>query len=168
MFLILSLISTIFWQITFLNHPTDHAVYLSVVDIGQADKLDEAAIKIRVFVNDIEDAVFNELGQRIDLSNATAFGSKKNVLEKYFLNHFAIVLNGKELQLSLRDSELMGDAVWLLFHTGCDSEWGSISVRADYLMELFPTQSNVVSVVYKGKKHFTRLTQSKTYETIKF
>lgn len=146
----------------------DHAIYLSVAEITQNEKKDEVSIRVKVFINDIEDAVLNETHQRINLPDSSAFNSQKVFLEAYFKDHLVLTLNDKAVQLELAGHELNGDAIWLKFTAKCESKWKAISVKADYLMELFPTQSNVISIVYDNKKHFARLTNSKSREEIKF
>ena len=155
------------WQPGF-SHKTDHAIYLSVVEISQNEKKDRASVRIKVFINDIEDAVFNQVKKRINLLDTASFSSQKAFLEKYFENHFELSLNGKAMQLILVSSELNSDAIWLQFETQCEDKWKSISVKADYLMELFPAQSNVLSIIYDNKKQFARLTNSKSSEIFKF
>lgn len=161
-FLLVGSISTLFVP----KH--DHAIYLSVVEVVHEKSTTVAQIKIKVFTNDMEDALFNESNQRMKLSEVTTFELYKPDIQAYFSNHFQISINNKKQALLLSRAELTGDAVWFYFNMSCTDSWKEVSIKADYLMELFPTQSNVISVEHESKKQFLRLTASKKSDTVKF
>jgi len=58
--------------------------------------------------------------------------------------------------------------LWLTFEFNSPAAWRNVEITADYLMELFPTQSNVVSITYKKEKRMFRLIKGSTTETINF
>ncbi|HEY5691785.1 MAG TPA: DUF6702 family protein [Cyclobacteriaceae bacterium] len=149
-------------------HKHDHAFYLSVAEVVHEKNKTVAQIKIKVFTNDIEDALFNESNQRMKLSELTTFELYKNDIQAYFADHFEVSINSKKQTIILSHAELTGDAVWFYFNMSCTDSWNEVSVKADYLMELFPTQSNVISIEHESKKQFIRLTTSKKYDTVKF
>ena len=146
----------------------NHAIYLSVAEVVHEKGKGDAQIKIKVFTNDMEDALFNEFSQRITLSDTAVFDANREYILQYFSNHFQISIDLKKQKLNLSRAELTGDAIWFYFNTGCAYDWKEVSVKADYLMELFPTQSNVISIEHDSKKQFIRLTNSKKIDTITF
>ena len=121
----------------------DHALYLSVAEVVHANNSAQASIKIKVFTNDMEDAIENEFQTRINLSDTLAFQDQKEVVEKYFANHFTLSVDSKKVSLAIAKSQLVGDAIWFYFKGASQSKWKAVTITADYLMELFPTQSNV-------------------------
>jgi len=146
----------------------NHAIYLSVAEVAPNSESRNASIKIKVFINDIEDALFNAFDQRINLSDNSSCASNEASVEAYFSKHFLFSVNGKKAELSLTGCEINGDAIWFYFEADCDVQWKTINIMANYLMELFPTQSNVVSIINGEDKRFIRLTKSKSNETVKF
>lgn len=150
-----------------LIHKPDHAIYLSVAEVEHKKSKTEAQIKIKVFTNDIEDALFNESQQRIKLSESSAFDHKKDI-QAYFLNHFQFSINSEKQAINFSHAEFAGDAVWFYFNLSCPYSWKEVYIKADYLMEMFPTQSNVISIAHYSKKQFVRLTNSKKSDTITF
>lgn len=164
----ISLIITICLTFTSSHPQADHALYLSVVEIEHEKGSHDASIKIKVFIDDMEDAILNEQQQNIVLSDPSAFKSQKEMLERYFSNHFLFSVNKEKQKISLSRTELNGDAIWFYFHVNCIGNWNEVSVKANYLTELFPTQSNVVSIQHEGKKHFIRLTKTNDSETVRF
>jgi hypothetical protein len=155
----------------FLSIPdsvSEHAVYLSVAEVLHIKGKGDSSIKIKVFTNDIEDAVANEFHQRIKLADTSAFELQRASLQEYFNNHFQISVNQKRQVLTLHRSEVNGDAIWFYFKMTSASNWEEVLIKADYLMELFPTQSNVISIEHDTKKQFVRLTNAKKSETVRF
>lgn len=151
-----------------LEGTTFHAIYLSVVEIDHSQLNETAEIRIKVFANDMEDAFRNEFGDQINFSNPASCSSQKGKIESYFQKHFSCSIDGKKASLSLKQCEPNGDAIWFHFQSPCAKTWNLLEVKADYLMELFPTQSNVVSVYNGDDKRFVNLTKSNSSQQIKF
>ena len=77
-------------------------------------------------------------------------------------------IDGKKQDYRYLSCEVNDISVWLTFDFTSSSTWGEVEITADYLMELFPTQSNVVSITYHSEKRMFRLTKNSTSETISF
>lgn len=146
----------------------EHAIYLSVAEVVHEPNRNHAEIKIKVFTDDMEDALSNLVESRITLISEKDCEANKLNIEAYFTKHFTFSVDNKLLNLSYTQSELLPDAVWIQFRINCPAQWSKVEVKADYLMELFPTQSNVVSITYNGEKRFSNFTRSKTQESFKF
>ncbi|MDX1666488.1 MAG: hypothetical protein R3350_04640, partial [Saprospiraceae bacterium] len=58
--------------------------------------------------------------------------------------------------------EKENDVYRLTFNASCPPEWDRVSVSADFFMELFPTQSNIISLWHGRGKRFSRVTKSST------
>lgn len=129
---------------------------------------DSTIIKIKVFSDDLEDALMNAFRKRVTLSDPSTCRVNKNEITGYFSEHFKCTINQSKLKIRLSRCETAGDATWFYFTADCPTAWTEVKISADYLLELFPTQSNVVSISHGKKKHFLRLTQSKTSEVITF
>lgn len=154
---------------SWMSHSVDeHAIYLSMIEIIHEAHGTRASVKVKVFTNDIEDALTNEFKERRKLSEENSCEVHKRQIEQYFRHHLIISVDKTLLNLSLQKCELLTDAIWLDFEVSCPEKWTSAEVKASFLMELFPTQSNVVSIIYNEKKQFANLTQSKTMEVFKF
>ena len=140
---------------------SSHAIYVSVLEVEQG------SIEVKVFANDLEDAIFNHAQQRLDLVSGDC-SKGKALITNYFRDHLAIKIEGKEQQYSYQSCEVNDISLWLTFEFSSPVTWGEVEITADYLMELFPTQSNVVSISYQGEKRIFRLTNGSTTETVKF
>jgi hypothetical protein len=157
---------SIFYSICLLNPGsnelrTSHAIYVSVLEVEQE------SIMVKVFANDLEDAIFNQSRQRPDLLSGNCSQSK-DLISNYFKNHLKIKINGEEQGYSYLSCEINDISLWLTFEFTSPPTWSEVEITADYLMELFPTQSNVVSISYHSEKRMFRLTKGATTEIINF
>lgn len=147
----------------------DHAIYLSVVEVEFDPLSDRASIKIKVFTDDMEDALTNKFGAQISLSTENECTLEKRKIEEYFSHYFKLAINdGKSVKLALDHCELLTDAIWFQFYAPGIDPPDKISISAVFLMELFPTQSNVISITLDGKKQFANLTKADPTVIFKF
>lgn len=146
----------------------DHAIYLSVVEITHNANATSASVKVKVFTDDISDAISNKYGERVNLAVNVSLDQGSQKVTGYFSEHLQLSLNGQPVALKLTQLEPMSDAIWVHFEVNCPQRWNELTIKADYLMELFPTQSNVLSVAQGEQKRFANIVKSKPVETIKF
>lgn len=115
----------------------DHAIYISVLE------LDKSQMKVKVFIDNLEDALRND----------------SNSIEDYFQKKIKLQINSQNLYFSLNEVKEEGDSYWISFNMTTPENWRTFYLKADYLMELFPNQTNVVKVMI-DKPQFFRLTKS--------
>lgn len=128
----------------------DHAIYISVIEISKNQEVTE--IRVKVFQDDLQNAIKNYSGV-VALTAPEVFPQKySNEIESYFREHLKV----NDLSYQLKSSELNGDSYWFTFLSE-NAEWTKINATADYLMELFPTQENILKVLLNGETRFCRL-----------
>ena len=140
---------------------SNHAIYLSVCEVDHREQGNSAKINVKVFETDIRDAFQNMFSLQADFYSPHASTTYKKESEQYFHKYLKIAINGQSIDLNFNHLEINGDSVWFYFNFTCSSDWESISVTADYLMELFPDQSNIISIYHGTDKKFLRITSSK-------
>ena len=116
----------------FFGEPTDHAIYISVLEI------DAQQMKVKVFEDNLQDALRND----------------SNSIEGYFRKKIKLEINGNPVGFDLSDTSLEGDSYWITFRLRPHEKWESFSLEANYLMELFPDQTNVVKVLTEEPQFF--------------
>jgi len=120
-----------------------HAIYLGVIDMNLGQSRCE--IEIKVFTNDLEDALTNEFQHRVPLIGKDLEPVKEQ-LTTYFTHHFICTDPNRNYPLQWEGYQAEGDATWLRFTMPIPSEETSLTIRGDFLMELFPTQINVLKI----------------------
>ncbi len=138
-----------------------HAIYISVLEV------DQGSIKVKVFANDLEDAIFNHSQQRLKFLPGNCADNSERV-SSYFKDHLEIKINSVVQDYSYYRCDLNDLSIWLTFKFKSPDHWQNVVIKADYLMELFPTQSNVVSVTYQEEKRMFRLVNEAATKMIDF
>lgn len=162
--LILTILSTCY---SGLDNNTDHAIYVSVIEIKESGKSNKTSLEMKLFADDLEDAIQNHSGIRTDLRNKDCKDSEALIIN-YFEDHFLLKINSKKIAIVFVSCELNDMSLWLDFQLDTPDKWQSVEIKADYLIELFPTQSNVVSIEYQDQKKMFRLTYEKTSKMVYF
>lgn len=146
----------------------DHAIYISLVEVDHKDLGGSATVKVKVFADDMEDAMMNAFKKRIDFLDASSCDASKVQVEAYFKKHFSYSINNKLANLTLIHCEANGDAIWFYFKMDCPDKWTRIEVRANFLMELFPTQANIITIYHGDEKRFLKITHTRPEEVVIF
>jgi len=140
------------------NDPT-HAIYISVIEIDHKQPAQATQVKVKVFTDDLENALRNAFGHPFKLPDAQACDREKTSIETYFQQHLKLEINGKPAVISFQKGEKKADATWLYFDLTAPNAWGELLITADFFMELFPTQTTTLTV-YEGSalwfKKFTK------------
>jgi hypothetical protein len=130
------------WIPTLESIDIDHAVYLSTTKVDFSDE--GVQLTVKVFEDDMRDALRGFHGHLIDTTDVPTFHSE---VESYFNQYLLLSIDSQPLRLILGQMTLVGDSYQILLqsaHTGGTQA----SVAADYLMELFPLQQNVIHVIH--------------------
>ena len=152
----------------YLDTLQPHAIYISVIDIKHEESKEEASLVIKVFTDDFEDVLHNHSSKRLQLSKAEVCNSNKEIIYTYFEKHLQMHVNGKSMVYRFESCEINDDSIWVTFSMTCAPDWDNFNIRADYFMELFPTQTNVVNLLEGGEKRFLKLTMDQMEDRIDF
>ena len=126
----------------------DHAIYLSTIHAESKEQ--QLVLNIRVFEDDIRDALRNMNGQVIDTSSAIF----AHEIERYFNKHVVVKNRQEIMPISLITYNLVGDSYRVeMLIDNLDKE-GQLEFQIDYLQELFPTQQNILQLKLTGKEWY--------------
>lgn len=165
MFILTAWIGILSW--TGVAGKPPHAIYVSVIEIEQNSVDSNGIIRIKVFMNDLQDAIFNQTAKHVDLANDSC-DKNKVLVSGYFKDHLIIMINGLQLSYNYQSCEINDISIWFEFTFSAVNQWRTLAITADYLIELFPTQSNIVSIAYEEQKSMFRLTKGETQKTVSF
>ena len=106
-------------------------------------------IQVKVFSDDLQAILQNEIGyQKIGAMKELCETQPKN-LQQYFQRTLQIAINELPIDLVLTNCEQINDVHLLQFKAShCPAIWTQAAIKANFFMELFPTQSNVVQLNY--------------------
>ncbi len=140
------------------SFPPGHAFYLAVIQIDHQAGGDQARVTAKVFMDDLQNALRNFSAERFAVSPVEDSCEKNYALAAaYFSEHLSCRLDGQNLPLTLQDCRIEGDVFMLHFNMTCPPVWQKLAVKADLFMEIYPAQSNVVSILHEGERRYLRL-----------
>ena len=105
-------------------------------------EIDQKQMKVKVFSDDLADALRND----------------NSSIEVYFQKRIKVMVDGEPQIFEHLNTTIEGDSHWITFKFRKNKK-GSFEVKATYLMELFPDQTNVLKVM-SPKPQFYKLTKS--------
>lgn len=127
-----------------------HDFHASVTQMqyNQAEKTFE--ISVRMFTDDLEKALSQELGKPVRLSG----GQKTDaILEKYIRAHVAYVTPQRQPKvINYVGHEVEADANWIYLEMPCSEAFRGGLLKQNVLMEAFDDQVNMVNIQYLGQK----------------
>lgn len=138
----------------------NHAIYISIVDIYYNSTTIESSMEVKVFTDDLQDVIRNFSGDYVSTSIDEFVGENEKLIAEYFSEHLKLIINGVSSQCTLTKVERENDAHFLFFDLPLTLEWQALEVQGGFFTEVFPDQSNVVSVAYDEEKQFAKLTKA--------
>lgn len=160
---ILSIGVLLFLSIELQAVKIEHAIYLSTIEITKEN--DDLNIVIKVFEDDLRDALRNFHNQLIDPDDAMFEGQ----VEEYFRAHLKLAADSNQLDAQLIALRLVGDSYQVEFSAAMDDIAKEIEIEVSYFYELFPTQQNVLNMNlgHVKKYHiFKRVNRKKSFKLI--
>lgn len=165
----LTLLIGTLWAFSFPKESLpSHALYLGTIQLKHEAGADHAQMNIKVFSDDLQSAVRNASAgfQTGPLSNL--FEKNETLIKAYFRQHTNITINGQLTVPTLSKWNQQNDVHLLTFELSCPTQWQEVEFKANFFMELFPTQSNVVSIMNGERRQFARLNKQKSNCQAKF
>jgi len=145
----------------------NHAIYLSLTDIEIVEG--EAKLKVKVFSDDLRDALKNYQSTEYkpaDLQNF--FSLNQSLADDYFSKHFQLQVEDEPIAIKVKEFSIEGDAHFINFSCVLPQNIKNITVKADFFMELFPTQTNVLKVKNGAQTQYLKFNMPVTPQTLSF
>ncbi|MBK7474577.1 MAG: hypothetical protein IPI11_00600 [Haliscomenobacter sp.] len=150
------------WGFGLLPAPApSHALYLGLVEITHPEGEGESSLQIKVFYDDLQSGIRAGYPKAFQPSDPESWADKnKPLIQAYFRARLLVWVNRQAVSFHLQSVSLQQDAYFMQFRIKCPAEWDLLQVKADFLMELFPDQTNVVQAAHGKQKRFGRTTSA--------
>lgn len=145
-----------------------HAVYIGVIEIVPREHSDNLEMRIKLFTDDLEEAIRDETGQGILIRDQEALNQFKDLIRVYIENHLSVAINGEPTDFVLLKIEPENDTTWSYFLIDKPGSIQSVTINSDLLLHVFPDQTNVIHLELQDDVKLTRLFGSKTEAEIVF
>jgi hypothetical protein len=147
-----TLFFTAFFLLLIANEVKAHEFYVSLINITYQKDYKSIEIEIKIFSDDLELAIENFSG-----SKQLFIGTEKEVsnidefIKPYILNKFSVDI-GKKGELVYLGSETENDAKWIYLEIPNIAEPKQIEVFCSFLVEVLPSQKNIIQLNLAGKR----------------
>ncbi len=139
-----------------------HPYYMSVTEIEHKAAEKELQISARIFIDDLEDLLEQELKQPLSLYNE----KNKKVNEGYIYTclqkHLKITIDNRQLAYTMIGFEIQEGAIWAYLVVKNITKIKTAVVYNDILYSLRKNQINIVHFTNKGERKSYRLTHPET------
>jgi len=129
-----------------------HPFYLGVTDIKYNAKEKTLQSSVKLFTNDLEEALGKLYKQKVDLINGQDKEKLNSLLSDYLKSRLIVKVNGKLQLFTFLGFEHEADAVWMyLEFKNCPTP-KKVEVSNSLLYDFVKTQTNIVHCEVNGNK----------------
>ena len=129
-----------------------HQFYISITNIQHDPEAEKLRIKVKIFVNDLEESIYQDKGIRIGLWKNEPIENAQSYVEEYLSENLSLAINGEAISMSflsqkVESADVIEDHVIICQLEAYDvGRIKTISVRNSLLTEAFDTQANIVNI----------------------
>lgn len=146
-----------------------HPIHLSVSEINYNEKDKALQITSRIFLDDLELSIRNQLKQPdLDLLEPSPGLTSEKLISDYVIKRFSVKLDGKVQKLNFLGFEREDPAVICYIEIENVKKFKTIEVKNEIIMETHDDQSNLIHVTYKGPVKSLRLIRDKSADVLTF
>lgn len=150
-----------------------HPFHVSVMSIHHAADENSLQITLKIFADDLEEALNDEQFRTpdqgfVDVLNPKDPQSLDRYVQEYIKKHLTIKVNGKEVQAAYLGKETEDLAMWCYFEIKDVEKVESIQVMSSILTEMFDDQINIVHVNYGGVIKSMKLAGNSLLDEVSF
>lgn len=147
------LLLSLFLSVSFAPHP----FYLGVCDLKYNELESKFEATVKVFTNDLEDALKRLGHPGADLLHPKNKKELESWLESYLTKRLSIQLNGKELNLKVLGFENEEESSWIYLESlKCETPI-KMELKNEILYDFLQEQMNIVNVEKGGKVQSIKL-----------
>ncbi|MEM7656286.1 MAG: DUF6702 family protein [Bacteroidota bacterium] len=145
-----------------------HGMYLSTIQ-GEISE-EQLSLNIKVFADDWQDALRASFPDKGMVSGYADCHSHLEEASDYLQKHLQLFQAGERLRWEWQTCKQRQDVLLIQVQAKLSTPWKEGAIQADFLMELFSTQNNVVQITRLAdqKQCYLRLHEDQKRGTITF
>lgn len=134
-----------------------HAFYVSITDVEFLEEWGDFRIKVKIFTNDLEDALEKAGFGRLYLATEKESPEARISIYQYIQQKLSLKVGKTPVNLSYEKVEYRDDACWIYAKVGQSCQWDSLWIENKILFELFDTQTNIIRLKVHGQRKTANL-----------
>lgn len=135
-----------------------HPFFVSVIDINYKQKEQTLQLSVKLFTNDLEDALRRTSKKKIDILNPINKAETDSILYNYIIKRLNINVNSKKQTLHFIGYEKEEEAIWTYLEIKNSLLPKKINIETKLLYDFLPQQINIVHVDINGIKKSSKVT----------
>lgn len=148
---------------------TLHKYYVSITEIVANEETKTLEVSARLFINDLDDALFNSFNKRFELGTSRELAETDKYLKIYFMSHFQLKINDEWVPIRFIGKDFDGyDIVYCYFEVSYNEPITQLEIKNTSLLELFSEQENIIKLNINGLQKSLKLTKQKQSEVVKY
>ncbi len=144
-----------------------HQFYVSITEIQYNRDTQSLEVSCKVFADDYIFAVEKEYSQKLHFGTPNQHPKSDEMMEQYALCRLQLKADGQPLTVKYFGKEIEMDVFWFYFEVPVTS-FHELEVGNNMLMELFPTQTNIVHITKDDNKKSLLLNRNQKTGIVEF
>jgi len=137
-----------------------HPFFVSVIDINYKQKERTLQLSVKLFTNDLEDALRRTSKYKIDILNPINKAETDSILFNYISKRFNITINSKKQTFNFIGYEKEEEAIWTYLEIKNSAQPKKIHIETKLLYDFLPQQINIVHIDINGIKKSSKVTNT--------
>lgn len=145
-----------------------HPFYLSVTNLKY--NANEKALQgsVKLFINDIEDALKRTQNHTVDLINPKDTLKTQLILEDYLKKRLSLSLNNEQKNFQVLGFEREQEAIWIYIEFKDCKFPKTLTLKNSLLYDFIKGQSNIIHIEVNGEKKSFKLNNPETVAVFEF
>lgn len=133
-----------------------HPFYVSVTNIEQSKDKKSLEISSRIFFDDLEVALKDELGVKLSLLDKKQELENTELLKKYFAKNFQVIINDEIVPYEFLGFNIESEAAWCFIEVKTPNTIKKVEVANSLLYKSFKEQTHIYHLEINGTKKSTK------------
>ena len=139
-------------------HTIKHPFFVSVVELNYKQKERTLQVSVKLFTNDLEEALQRTSKKSIDILNPKHQSETDSVLFNYIKKRLVVQLSSKKQVLHFIGYEKEEEAIWTYLEIKNCALPKNILINTQLLYDYLPQQINIVHADINGTKKSSKVT----------
>ena len=145
-----------------------HPFYVSITSVDYNPSKKRVEVSCRLFYDDLEVALKNQLGQHIDVIHPKNKAAADSAISKYIRQNFKINVNNQPRNLRYVGYEIEEDVAWCYLEVSDVPAISRLDIVNQLLFKDFKNQSNIMHIKVNNTKKSTKLDNPKRTASFTF
>jgi hypothetical protein len=148
-----------------------HPVHISFTNIEFNPATNKFDILFKLFVDDFDIILTKKYGKTLNLSGGQPIKGAHEIIDRYILEHFKMIINGKDKtksELKFNKMEVKELSIWLYYDFSFNGNCNTFDLQNSLMTDLYQDQNNLLIFTYKDAQKAIKFSLAKTEEKLTF